>query len=210
MRLKILLTTLIIFVFLSPAAFAGSPLIKGQFSGVPFQQYKFDGKTVEVIEFLSFYCGSCYAFEESIPRIKGNFPKKIKWRIVPLYWGDGSPKPGEAYYLALEAGKGEQMKKALFRANFVEKKDIGKVEVLESIAAGIGLGFDFSMRLRTGVKAEDVRKALETARVYGIEETPTLIIAGNIMASPHAFDHDMEAFGDNAITIIKSILNPVK
>ena len=210
MRLKILLATLVIFVFLSHAAFAGSPLIKGQFSSVPFQQYKFDGKTVEVIEFLSFYCGSCYAFEESIPRIKGNFPKKIKWRIVPLYWGDGSPKPGEAYYLALEAGKGEQMKKALFRANFVEKKDIGKVEVLESIAAGIGLGFDFSMKLRTGVKAEDVRKALETARVYGIEETPTLIIAGNIMANPHAFDHDMEAFGDNAITIIKSILNPVK
>ena len=92
----------------------------------------------------------------------------------------------------------------------LKKKDIGKVEVLESIAAGIGLGFDFSMKLRTGVKAEDVRKALETARVYGIEETPTLIIAGNIMANPHAFDHDMEAFGDNAITIIKSILNPVK
>src|SRR3990172_10566163 len=208
--IKRLLAILIGFVFLSPAAFAGSPLIEGQFSRVWFKQYKFDGKTVEVVEFLSFYCGSCYAFEKSIPKIKGNFPKKIKWRIVPLYWGEGSPKPGEAYYLAEEAGKGEQMKKALFRANFVEKKDIGKVEVLESIAAEIGLPFDFSMKLRTGVKAEEARKAFETARAYGIEETPTIIIAGNIMATPHSFDHDMDSFGDNAVTIIKSILNPAK
>ncbi|MFZ3071701.1 MAG: DsbA family protein [Thermodesulfobacteriota bacterium] len=210
MRFKRLLVAFMVFAFLSPAAFAESPLIEGQFSRVPFQQYNFDGKTVEVVEFLSFYCGSCYAFEKSIPVIKGNFPKKIKWKIVPIYWGEGSPKPGEAYYLAEEAGKGEQMKKALFHANFVEKKDIGNVEVLESIAAGIGLPFDFSRKLRTNAKAEDVRKAVEKAKAYGVEETPTLIIAGNIMANPHAFDHDMAAFGDNVIKIIKSLLNPAK
>ena len=208
MSLKKLISSLVIFILLPLSAYGKeAPLIKGAYKTLPGHQYKFDGKTVEVTEFLSFYCESCYAFEKSIPVIKGNFPKKIKWKTVPIYWAEGSSKPGEAYFLAEDAGMGEQMKKALFNANFVEKKDIGKVEVLESIAAKLGLGFDFSRKLRTGEKAKEAEKALALARAYGVEETPTLIIAGNIMANPHAFDHNMDAFRDNVIAIIKSMLN---
>ncbi len=210
MRLRLLAAFMLFVLLPLPVLAVKGPSVKGVYSVAPDKQYRFDGKTVEVVEFLSFYCGTCYDFERAVPVIKGNFPKKVKWRIAPLYWGEGSPKPGEAYFLAQEAGKGEQMKKALFHANFAEKKDIGKTEVLEAIAAELGLGFDFSRRLRAGEKAEEVRKAIETARSYGIEETPTLIIAGNIMTNPHAFDHDIEAFRDNVITIIKSMLNPVK
>ncbi|MBI5644220.1 MAG: DsbA family protein [Deltaproteobacteria bacterium] len=206
--IKRLLMILSLFIAIPlTASAAEAPALKGSYTKLPGHQYKFDGKTVEVLEFLSFYCGSCYAFEKSVPVIKGNFPKKIKWKIVPLYWGEGSPKPGEAYLLAEEAGKGEQMKKALFNANFVEKKDIGKIEVLESIGSKIGLGFDYSRKLRTGDKAKEAQKALDMARVYSIEETPTLVIAGNLMTNPHAFDHNMDALKDNVITIIKGILN---
>jgi len=45
------------FLLLPLAAFAaGAPAtIKGSFTQVPGKEFKFDGKTVEVIEFLSFY-----------------------------------------------------------------------------------------------------------------------------------------------------------
>lgn len=205
MRFKILVSILIVLFPLSVFA-AGNASLKGAYVTVPGQQFKYDGNTVEVLEFISFYCDHCYRFERAIPVILGNFPKKIKWKIVPMFWGAGSPKPGEAYYLALDAGKGPQMASAIFRANFIEKKDIGDVEVLESIAARLGLSFDFSRRLRTGEKAEEAQKALELARVYRIEETPTLIIAGNIMTNSHATGHDLEALRDNVITIIKSIM----
>ncbi len=207
MRFKILVSTLILFVLFPLSVFAaGNSSLKGTYTVVPGQRFNYDGKTIEVVEFISFYCGHCYKFEKSIPVILGNFPKKIKWRIVPIYWGEGSSKPGEAYFLARDVGKGAQMAKAIFRANFIERKDIGNVEVLESIAAKLGLGFDFSRRLRTGEKAKEAQEALELVDVYGVEETPTLIIAGNIMTNPHAFKHDIEAFRMNAITIIKSIL----
>lgn len=198
---------LVIFSILIPlAALAGTAALKGKFTRVSGQDFRFDGKTVEVIEFMSFYCDHCYAFEKSIPVIKGNFPKKVNLKIVPIHWGQGSPKPAEAYFLAMDAGKGAEMKKAIFRANFVEKRNIGSVEVLESIAAEIGMGFDFSRKLRSGVKSKDVNAALELARVYGVEETPTLVIAGNIAATPHATGHDMDAFRENVLTIIRSIL----
>ncbi|MBI4698228.1 MAG: thioredoxin domain-containing protein [Nitrospirae bacterium] len=161
---------------------------------------------VEVLEFLSFTCAHCFDFERSIPVIKGNFPKRINWKIVPVYWGQGSSKPGEAYLLAEEAGKGEQMKKALFDAHFLENKDTGDIGILEELGAKSGLGFDFSRRLRAGDKSKDINEALTLMKTYGVDETPTLIIAGNLKVAPGMLDHNMDAFRNDVILIIKSIL----
>ena len=202
---KIFLVLTFLAVTFLPLNIEAETSLKGIYTQIPGQQFKFDGKIVEVIEFLSFYCAVCYSFEKSIPVIKGNFPKKIRWKIVPIYWGEGSPKPGEAYFLAEAAGKGERMKEALFRAHFVERKDIADIKVLGEIGQKMGLGIDFSIGLRGGGKAKDVQKALDMARAYGVDETPTLIIAGNIMTNPHAFNHNIDAFRENVMTILRSI-----
>ncbi len=203
-----LLTALILTLAMSISLYAGSsPTIMGEHTKLKGENFTYDGKTVEVIEFMSFYCHTCYDFEKAIPVIKGNFPKKIKWKTVAIYWGDhGSPKPGEAYLLAEEAGKGEAMKKALFEAQMVEKRDIADVKVLEDIAGKLGLGSDFSKKLRSGEKAAETQKSLDMARKYGVNETPTLIIAGNIKTDPHAMNHDLERFKTNTLAILASIL----
>lgn len=206
---KMFLVLMLLAVAFSPLRVEAGTFIKGIYTQLPRHQFKFDGKTLEVIEFTSFYCTFCYSFKEAIPVIKGNFPKKIKWKTLPIYWenwGTGSPKPVEAYFLAEEAGKGEKMKEALFRAHFVEKKNIGDVKVLEEIGQKMGLGTDFSKKLRAGDKAKDVQKALDMARAYGVNETPTLIIAGNIMTSPGAFNYNINAFKANLMMILKSML----
>ena len=189
-------------------SFASDDLsIIGAYDRVLEQPFTYDGKQIQIIEFLSFYCGHCYNFERFIPIIKGNFPKKIKWKTIPIFWGKSSPKPGEAYFIALDEGKGEQMKKALFEAVFIEKQDIGKMEVLESIGMKIGLGFDFSKKLRGDEKAAAAREAVDMARSYGINETPSLIIAGNIRTSPGKVNGNVDLMRDNTILILKSIFN---
>lgn len=205
MSVKKVIVVLIVMSLFSLQSYAGEKApVLGIYDEMPGHEFKFDGKQVEIIEFLSFYCGHCYQFEKSIPVIKGNFPKKLKWKTVPLYWGKGSPKPGEAYLLAEEAGKGEQMKKALFEAFFVDKRDIGSIDVLEDIAVRIGLGFDFSQKLRNGEKAREAGEAILTANKYDIKETPTMIIAGNLKVNPRMLGNPT-AFRDNIITILKSI-----
>jgi len=203
-----LFAALILTLAMSISLYAESaPNIMGVHTKVPGEKFIFDGKTVEVIEIMSFYCHTCYDFERAIPVIKGNFPKKIKWKTVTVYWGDhGSPKPGEAYLLAEEAGKGEAMKKALFEAQMVEKRDIADLKVLEEIAGKVGVGSDFSKKLRGGEKSAEVQKSLDLARKYGVSETPTLIIAGNIKTDPHAMNHDLESFKTNTLAILASIL----
>ncbi len=211
MFLKRSLTAAILAVMIlltSVSLYAGSsPTIEGVHTKLPGKKFNFDGKTVEVVEFMSFYCHTCYEFEKYIPVIRGNFPKKIKWTIVPVYWGDnGSPKPGEAYLLAEEAGKGEEMKKALFEAHMVQKADIADINVLEEIAGKIGLGPEFGKKLRNGDKAAESQEALKMAKKAGVNETPTLVIAGNIKTDPHAMNHDLSVFKINALAIIDSIL----
>ncbi len=203
---KMFLAVTLLIAALSPLSADAEITIKGIYTLVPGYDFEFDGKTVEVIEFLSFYCDGCYDFEKSIPVIKGNFPKKIRWKTIPIYWGNGSPKPGEAYFLAEEAGKGEKMKEALFHANFVERKNIGDIKVLEEIGAKIGLGTDFGKRLRSGDKSKETMRALVMAKAYGVTETPTLIIAGNIMTNLHPFNHNADAFRENVMMILRSIL----
>ena len=182
--------------------------IVGVYDKLPGAEFKFDGKTIEVVEYMSFYCHTCYDFEKSIPIIKGNFPKKIKWKIIPIYWGEhGSPIPGEAYLIAREMGKGEAMKNALFDAQMVQKKDIADFNVLETIGKEIGLGPKFGERLRAREKSVEAQKALDMAKKVGINETPTIVIAGNLKTDPHAMNHNMDTFRANMIAILMSIFN---
>ncbi len=206
MGLKKLFVLACILLFGVPAYAAQEKMIEGSYEKLPGHEFVYDGKQVEIIEFLSFYCGHCYRFETSIPIIRGTFPRKTKWKTIPIYWGNGSPKPGEAYFIAEEKGRGEEMKKALFDAVFSGKRDIGNIEVLEEIGMKLGLGFDFSRKLRSGYKAKNTGEAILMSKAYGIEETPTLIIAGNLKVTPHGSGSSMDDLRNNAITIIKSIL----
>lgn len=205
MRLKktLLLMSMIMF---SVSVYAEQTTgIEGVYERLDNVEFSFDGKQVEVVEFLSFYCTHCYHFEKAIPVIKGNFPKRIKWTTVPIYWGKGSPKPGEAYFLAEEGGKGEEMKKALFEAVFVHKRDIGDIGVLDDIGMKLELGFDYSRRLRAGEKAKEAGEALLKSKAYKIEETPSLIIAGNLKTNPGMFKGNTDLLRENVIIMLKSI-----
>ena len=53
-------------------------------------------------------------------------------------------------FLRRRPAKEKKMKEALFRAHFVEKKNIGDIKALEEIGQKMGLGIDFSKRLRAG------------------------------------------------------------
>lgn len=207
MMVKKLFMVLALLFTLSCHAYADSgSKIQGTYTELPGIEFKFDGKQVEIIEFFSFYCSHCFEFEQSIPAIKKQFPN-AKWRHIPIYWGEGSPKPGEAYLIAKEEGKGEEMKKAIFNALFLDGKDIGKIEILEEAALSIGLGFDFSRRLRSGEKAGEAGEGIIMTKTYNINETPTMIIAGNLKTSPNMLEHNMERFSENAVTMLKSLFN---
>ena len=99
------------------------------------------------------------------------------------------------------------MRKAIFDAHMVQKKDIADINVLEGIGKEVGLGPEFGKKLRAGEKSGEAQKALDLANKVGINETPTLVIAGNLKTDPHRMNHDLDTFRINIMAIIHSIVN---
>lgn len=153
---------------------------------------------VKIIEFISFYCGHCYQFNGMKPALEDKYGDRLKIETRPIVWGAQSMKSVEAYIIAEQLGKGSQMGDALFNANFVDKRDIGDEKVLIKLADDIGLGSDFVLKLKSGDAKPLAEENIRLAGVYGVEETPTLIVDGNIKITPHET-------GDDVVKMAKSL-----
>ena len=94
MSLKKISVMLFVLLLLPLSAEAGKkPSIEGAYTTLPGAEFKFDGKTVEIVEFLSFTCGTCYAFERQVPIIKGNLPAEMIFPAVCLILSKESKSP---------------------------------------------------------------------------------------------------------------------
>jgi predicted DsbA family dithiol-disulfide isomerase len=85
-------------------------------------------------------------------------------------------------------GKAEPMNDALFRAYFVDAKNIGKTEVLTQIAADVGLSADEAtdvLRSRTYEKAvdEDWRRCAD----IGVHAVPTFLAGRYLMVGAQPY-----------------------
>ena len=68
---------------------------------------------------------------------------------------------------------------SLFKAYFVDGRDIGTAEVLGDIADGIGLDASVIHRLlATDADVEDIQKRDKAARDMGVSSVPTFVVAG--------------------------------
>jgi predicted DsbA family dithiol-disulfide isomerase len=101
-------------------------------------------------------------------------------------------KAHELHLLAREAGRGDEARRAIFRAYFDRGEDIGRVDRLVEVAAS--LGFD-----RTTVKAaldvdrydDEVVRARRSAVEAGIVDTPSVASDAGILRG----FHNREALG---------------
>ena len=101
-----------------------------------------------------------------------------------LPWGDrtktyNSRQAQELGKWAEEKGKGDEFHHAVFRAYFVEGKNIAKKEVLSDLASRVGLVKEeaFEILEKRSFKA-DVDKDWRLSREWGITAVPTFVING--------------------------------
>ena len=86
-------------------------------------------------------------------------------------------------WLAGEEGVQDDVVEALFRAYFVEGRDVGDTQVLAEIAKQAGLKNSVVAAFLEGAGADEVRRESETARVGGISGVPTFILDGEALFS---------------------------
>jgi predicted DsbA family dithiol-disulfide isomerase len=87
-------------------------------------------------------------------------------------------KAHEATEFAKDHGRLWEIHRALFHAYFEEERNIGDVDVLCDIAAGIGLDAgELRLALTDGRYAAEVEEELDWARAAGVTGVPTVIFA---------------------------------
>ena len=166
---------------------------------------------VKITEFLKFNCGHCYTLNQKLPDIEKKYDKNISITYKPMLWmtvpqDQAMRKSIEAYIIAERMGKGEEMKDVLFKAMFVDKKDLSSELVLGDIAKSAGLGEDFSAALKRGDAKDEAEANIRLAESFQVDETPTIIINGNLKITPAMTNEDMAAMTNNLDAIIGSLL----
>jgi predicted DsbA family dithiol-disulfide isomerase len=86
-------------------------------------------------------------------------------------------------WLAGEEGVQDDVVEALFRAYFVEGRDVGDTRVLAEIAKQAGLTESVVAAFLESAGTDEVRRESETARVSGISGVPTFILDGEALFS---------------------------
>lgn len=166
---------------------------------------------VNITEFLKFNCGHCYTLNQQMPALKQKYGDNLSITYVPMLWrtvpqDQAFRKSIEAYIIAERMGKGEEMKDALFKAMFVDKKDLSSELVLGDIAKSAGLGEDFSAALKKGDAKDEAEANIRLAESFQVDETPTIIINGNLKITPAMTSEDMAAMTNNLDAVIGSLL----
>lgn len=96
-----------------------------------------------------------------------------------------SPRPYtrlafEGFYYAKSKGVGALYSEAVYKAYFIDEKDIGQVEVLAELAQSVGLDVDgFKQALEKGTYTKDVASANQYGRgVLNVKHVPTIFVDG--------------------------------
>lgn len=168
---------------------------------------------VKITEFLKFNCSHCNAINQLMPALEKKYGDKVEITYIPMIWRVPADIPFkksiEAYILAEERGKGGEMKEALFKAVFIEGKDISSLIVLEETGRSVGLGDDFVTALKNGDAIDRAEANINLAERYQVSYSPTFIINGNLMVdfSPGMGISNADQMITNLDTIINSLLN---
>ena len=162
----------------APAAPAGYAAGKDYFLIDPPQPTPNNGK-VEVVEVFSYGCIHCANFQPLVDGWKKQMPAQASFSYLPALFRPDFALFGRAYYTAQVLNVAEKSHDAMFKAVFVEHRPFRSLEDFAQFYAQYGVKPDTFVQTATSFEVESkLRHANEVVAKYGVDGTPTLIVAG--------------------------------
>lgn len=165
------------------AAWAAKAELKGNFEVLKDEASTHKPGKVQLVEFADFYCPHCHRFDgEGLAILEKEFGNKLDVVMVgyPVIPGK-LPTAFDMYEQAKTMGKGNEMKRALFRTIHQDKISIIDRSIRELLIREVGLD---PATFEAGLASAKPAKAFEDGRKWGdrikIQQTPTVLLDGNI------------------------------
>ena len=135
---------------------------------------------IEVLEFFSYLCPHCYAFEAPLEPWVRKLPKDVQFRRVPAMFSDDYAQAARAYY-ALEAiGEVERLHSALFNAVHTG----ARLRITNEAALTEWLGKHgvdtkkFTAAYRSFSVESKLKRAAQLTQTYKIDGVPSMAVNG--------------------------------
>ena len=163
---------------------AAPPELKGKYEVLKDEHSTHQPGKVKLIEFADFYCPHCHHFDgEGLPILEKEFGKKLETTMIgfPVIRGK-LPTPFDMYEQAKLMGKGNEMKKVLFRTIHQDKvTGVLDRSIREVLIKEVGLD---PKAFEEGMASGKPAQLFEEGRKWGerikLQQTPTILLDGNI------------------------------
>ena len=173
-------------VLLPHAAWSqGEPVEGKDFAQLePPQPVSGTGK-IEVLEFFSYACPHCSAFEPMLQAWVRRLPADVNFRRVPVSFLMNAENLQHTYYALETMGLVEAMQTKIFSAIHVDKQRLDKPEDIAAVVAKNG-GDEakFLAAFKSFSVATSVSRAKKMTADYKVDGVPALVIQGRFVTSP--------------------------
>ena len=169
----------------APAWSQGAPAEGTQFARVdPPVPTQAQGK-VEVLEFFSYACPHCNAFEPILAPWVKSLPADVVFRRVPVPFLMNAELLQRTYYALETLGLVDTMQRKVFAAIHVERARLDSPnEVAALVAKNGGDSAKFLEAMKSFGVANSVSRAKKLTADYKIDGVPSLAVQGRYVTSP--------------------------
>jgi thiol:disulfide interchange protein DsbA len=182
--------------FATPAlAQAGAPVEGKQFTRVEPPVPPITAGKIEVIEFFSYACPHCNAFEPTVEAWAKQVPADVAFHRVPVPFLMNYENFMRMYYALETMGQVSAMNRKVFAAVHVERQYLDKPADISAFVTKNGLdGAKFMEVFNSFSVATSVTRAKKLMTAYKIDGVPTLAVQGRYATSPGLAGSEQGAF----------------
>ena len=197
---------LLSFIFFLPGPVLADEKIRGKYEVIGDINKLKGVKTIKMLEFFNYSCGHCYRFLETSKKLRAKFKEKLHHKKYPIYWGNQTPYPAKAFYIADELGLEEEFTQELFDTNFKLNINIFQPKVIKFLANEFKIEKEMTEGMQSSAISKKTNESLALAKKYKANETPTIIINDVLKVVPSITKGNVDDMTANLETIFNDIL----
>jgi thiol:disulfide interchange protein DsbA len=152
------------------------------------------GGRIEVLEVFSYACPHCAHFQPYAEQLEARLPANARFELMPADFQPRWVLFARGFYTAKALGLVEATHQAMFDAIYRDRRPLDTLEQIAAFYAEHGADeAAFLSTARSFVVDGDLAKMSAREIAYGVDSTPTLIVAGKyrIAADPdHGIGYD--------------------
>jgi len=204
--MKHVIAILLALFFLPLSTVLADEAIRGKYEVIGDINKLKEVKTITMLEFFNYSCGHCYKFLETSKKLRAKFKDKLHHKKYPIYWGNQTPYPAKAFYIADELGLEEEFTQELFDTNFKLNINIFQPKVIKFLAKEYKIEKEMTAGMQSNAISAKTNESLALAKKFKANETPTIIINNVLKVAPSMTKGNVEEMTTNLEVIFEDIL----